>query len=86
MARALDVSIGAASTAVRAAFGGATASQITTENGLVQIDVIYPRDRQLTRDENGRVPIRRNDERIVHLEDVAKLKYEAAPAILTRER
>lgn len=85
MARVLDVPIGAASTAIRAAFGGATASQITTDNGLVQIDVIYPRDRQLSLDEIGRVPIRTNDGRIVHVEDVAHLKYEASPAILTRE-
>ncbi len=85
MARVLDVPIGTASTAIRAAFGGATASQITTENGLVQIDVIYPRDRQLSLVEIGRVPIRTNDGRLVHVEDIAHLKYEAAPAILTRE-
>lgn len=84
MARVLDVPIGTASTAIRAAFGGATASQITTENGLVQIDVIYPRDRQLSLAEIGRVPIRTNDGRLVHVEDVAHLKYESAPAILTR--
>ncbi len=85
MARTLDVPIGTASTAIRAAFGGATASQITTQNGLVQIDVIYPRDRQLSLDEIAQVPIRTNDGRIVHVGDVTHLKYEAAPAILTRE-
>lgn len=65
--------------------GGATASHITTEKGLVQIDVIDSRDRQLSLEEIGRVPIRTNDDRIVHIEHVAKFKYEAAPAILTRE-
>jgi len=84
-ARVLDVPIGTASTAIRAAFGGATASQITTPNGLVQIDVIYPRSRQLSLAEIGRVPIRTGDGRIVHVEDVAHIKYEASAAILTRE-
>jgi len=63
MARALDVSVGSAATAVRAAFGGATASQITIENGLVQLDDI------------ALVPIRTSACQIVHVGDVAHLSF-----------
>ena len=41
-ARALDASIGTALTAVRAAFGGDTATQFTGPQGLKDVQVIYP--------------------------------------------
>jgi len=85
MARALDVPVGAAANAIRAAFGGATASQITTSNGLVQLDVIYPKSRQRSLDDISLVPIRTNSGQIVHVGDVARLKYSESPAILTRQ-
>ncbi len=85
LARTLDVPIGAASTAIRAAFGGATASQIVLKDGLVQIDVIYPRDRQLSLDEIDTVPIRTNSGAIVHVGDIADIKWQPSPSILERE-
>jgi len=85
MARALDVPVGAAASAVRAAFGGATASQITTENGLVQLDVIYPRSGQHSLDDIALVPLRTSAGQIVHVGDVAHLSFSKQPAVLTRQ-
>ena len=42
-AQALNVNIGTASTAARAAFGGVLATQFETPDGLEQVQVIYPR-------------------------------------------
>jgi HAE1 family hydrophobic/amphiphilic exporter-1 len=85
LARTMDVSIGAASTAIRAAFGGAVASQIVTSDGLMQIDVIYPRADQRSLDGVLQVPIRTNSGSIVHVGDVASLRYVPTPNLLTRE-
>ncbi|HYZ16617.1 MAG TPA: efflux RND transporter permease subunit [Candidatus Acidoferrum sp.] len=85
VARTMDVSIGTASTAIRAAFGGAVASQITTPDGLVQIDVIYPRSDRGSLDGVLQTPIRTNSGAIVHVGDVATLRYVPTPNLLTRE-
>jgi HAE1 family hydrophobic/amphiphilic exporter-1 len=85
LARTMDVSIGAASTAIRAAFGGAVASQITTPDGLVQIDVIYPRRDQGSLEGVLETPIRTNGGGIAHVGDVAHLRYLPTPNLLTRE-
>jgi HAE1 family hydrophobic/amphiphilic exporter-1 len=85
LARTMDVNIGAASTAVRAAFGGAVASQIVTPNGLMQIDVIYPRADQRSLDGVLQVPVRTNSGGIVHVGDIATLRYVPTPNLLTRE-
>jgi HAE1 family hydrophobic/amphiphilic exporter-1 len=85
LARTMDVSIGAASTAIRAAFGGAVASQITTRDGLVQIDVIYPRSDRGSLDGVLQTPIRTNGGAIVHVGDVATMRYVPTPNLLTRQ-
>ncbi len=41
-ARSLDASVGTASTAIRAAFGGDLATQFTGEDGLKDVLVTYP--------------------------------------------
>lgn len=85
LARTMDVSIGTASTAIRAAFGGAVASQVTTPDGLVQIDVIYPRSDRGSLDGVLQTPIRTNGGAIVRVGDVATLRYVPTPNLLTRQ-
>ena len=72
-ARALDASVGTASTAVRAAFGGYTATEFTGPNGLKDVQVIYPqRDlRSLAGIES--IPIRANNGSIVTVGDITNL-------------
>ncbi len=85
LARTMDVSIGAASLAIRAAFGGAVASQITTPDGLVQIEVIYPRRDQGSLDTVLQTPIRTNAGGLVHIGDIAHLRYLPTANLLTRQ-
>ena len=59
-AQALNVSIGTAATAARAAFGGAIATQFETADGLEQVQIIYPRQLQASLAELANVPIRSN--------------------------
>ncbi|MDQ2908720.1 MAG: efflux RND transporter permease subunit [Candidatus Eremiobacteraeota bacterium] len=83
-ARVLDVSIGAASTAIRAAFGGALATQYTDTNGRTDVQVIYPRSDQTSLAEIERIPIRANNGSIVHVGDIATLLYTPAPPVISR--
>jgi len=84
MARALDVSVGNAATAVRAAFGGAIASQLETANGLIQIQVIYGRAERHDLGNVLAIPIRANNGSIVHVGDIAALRWSPAPQLITR--
>ena len=60
-ARALDASIGTASTnTVRAAFGGDTATQFTGPEGLKDVQVIYPESDLVSLGAVAAIPIRAN--------------------------
>jgi HAE1 family hydrophobic/amphiphilic exporter-1 len=84
--QALDVTTGVASQAVEASFGGDIATQIETPvNGLTDIEVIYPRSAQSTLDDVLAIPVRSTNGGIVHLGDVAYLKYVPAPLVITRQ-
>src|SRR5581483_1770594 len=84
--QALDVSDGTAAQAVEAAFGGAVATQIETpDRGLTDIEVIYPQSAQTSLADVLAIPIRSQSGGIVHLGDVATLKYSPAPLLITRE-
>ena len=83
-ARALDVSIGTASTAVRAAFGGVIATQFTGANGLEDVQVIYPERDQTDLAAIGAIPIRANGGGIVHVGDVARIVNSPAPPLIAR--
>lgn len=85
LARTLDVSIGAASSTIRAAFGSAVASQIVTPDGLMQIDVTYPRSEQGSLEGVLQTPIRTNTGGIVRVGDIAKLTYNPTANLLTRQ-
>ncbi len=83
-ARALDTSIGAASTAIEASFGGDLATQFTGEDGLKDVIVTYPlRDRQ-SLSEIGSIQLRASDGSIVTVGDIAHLVNAPAPPILMR--
>jgi multidrug efflux pump subunit AcrB len=84
--QALDVTTGTASQAVEASFGGDIATQIETPvNGLTDIEVIYPRSAQSNLDDVLAIPVRSANGGIVHLGDVAYLKYAPAPLVITRQ-
>lgn len=78
-ARALDVSIGAASTAIRAAFGGAIATQFETPDGLEQVQVIYPIADQTDLAAISAIPIRTINGNVVHVGDIATFQNDPAP-------
>ncbi len=84
MARALGVSIGTASSAIRAAFGGDVATELESPNGLVQVEVIYPRTAQQSLANILSIPIRAANGAIVRVGDVAHLSLDPAPVVITR--
>jgi HAE1 family hydrophobic/amphiphilic exporter-1 len=84
MARALGVSIGTAASAIRAAFGGDVATELESPNGLVQVEVIYPRTAQQSLANVLSIPIRAANGSIVRVGDVAHLTLDPAPVVITR--
>jgi multidrug efflux pump subunit AcrB len=62
-AQALNVSIGTASTTIRAAFGGVIATQFTGPDGLKDVQVIYPASDQTNLAAIATIPLRSNTER-----------------------
>jgi HAE1 family hydrophobic/amphiphilic exporter-1 len=83
-ARALNASVGTASTAVRAAFGGDLATQFTGPDGLKDVLVTYPLSQQDSLSEIGQIPIRANDGSIVYVGDIAHLVQDPAPPMIIR--
>jgi HAE1 family hydrophobic/amphiphilic exporter-1 len=84
MARALGVSIGTASSAIRAAFGGDVATELESPNGLVQVEVIYPRTAMQSWANVLSIPVRAANGSIVRVGDVAHLTLDPAPVVITR--
>jgi HAE1 family hydrophobic/amphiphilic exporter-1 len=83
-ARALNTSIGTASTAIRAAFGGVIATQFTGVDGLKDVQVIYPQRDQTNLAAIAAIPVRNNSGDIVHVGDIAHLQYAPAPPLIAR--
>ncbi len=85
-AQSLDASIGTAATAIRAAFGGAQATQIeTADRGLTEIEVIFPRTAQKSLADVLQIPIRAQSGAMIHVGDIAHLRYAPAALLITRE-
>ncbi|MBV8601289.1 MAG: efflux RND transporter permease subunit, partial [Candidatus Eremiobacteraeota bacterium] len=84
-ARNLDVSIGTAATAVRAAFGGALPTQVITSQGLMQVQVIYPLADQTNLADVKAIPIRALNGSVVTVGDVAQLQWAPTLPLITRE-
>jgi HAE1 family hydrophobic/amphiphilic exporter-1 len=83
-ARALNVDIGTASQAVRAAFGGTLATQFDTNNGVKYVQVLYPRADQTSLAALRAIALRTRRGTIVHLGDIAVLQNAPAQALITR--
>ncbi len=83
-ARALDVSIGAATTAASAAFGGDVATQFETADGLEQVEVIYPTEQQTSLAAFATIPVRAQNGNIVHLGDFSSMSWSPAPPLISR--
>jgi HAE1 family hydrophobic/amphiphilic exporter-1 len=83
-AQALNVSIGTAANAARAAFGGSIATQFETADGLEQVQVIYPIEDQTSLQEFNAIPVRSSTNAIVHLGDFASFRWEPAPPLIIR--
>jgi hydrophobic/amphiphilic exporter-1 (mainly G- bacteria), HAE1 family len=83
-ARALDASVGTASTAVRAAFGGYTATEFTGTNGLKDVQVIYPEPDLRSLAGIAAIPIRANNGSIVTVGDITQLTMAPAPPLMMR--
>src|ERR1700680_1440541 len=83
-ARALNVAIGTAATAARAAFGGAIATQFETADGLEQVPGIYPLRGPSHLPTLAVIPVRANNGSIVHLGEFATLRWSPAPPLITR--
>jgi HAE1 family hydrophobic/amphiphilic exporter-1 len=83
-ARALNASIGTASTAVRAAFGGDLATQFTGSDGLKDVLVTYPQTAQTSLAAIEAIPIRAGGGAIVRVGDIATLVQAPAPAMIMR--
>ena len=82
--RALDVSLGTATTAAQAAFGGAIATQFESPQGLIQVQVIYPRDQRNNLSTIAQIPVRTNTGQIVHLGDFSAFRWSPTPPLITR--
>jgi HAE1 family hydrophobic/amphiphilic exporter-1 len=82
--RALDVSIGTATTAARAAFGGVIATQFESPQGLIQVQVIYPRDQRNDLSTIAQIPVRANNGQLVHLGDFTTFRWSPTPPLITR--
>jgi len=83
-AQALNVSIGTAATAARAAFGGAIATQFETPDGLEQVQVIYPKQLQTNLTELANVPVRSQTGQIVRLGDFSHFQSDPVSPLITR--
>jgi HAE1 family hydrophobic/amphiphilic exporter-1 len=82
--RALDVSLGTATTAAQAAFGGAIATQFESPNGLIQVQVIYPRDQRNDLSSIAEIPVRSGNGDLVHLGDFSAFRWSPTPPLITR--
>jgi len=83
-ARALDAAIGTASTAVRAAFGGYTATEFTGPNGIKDVQVIYPQRDLRSLSGLAAIPIRANNGSIITVGDITNLTLQPAPPLMMR--
>lgn len=83
-AQALDASVGTASTAVRAAFGGYTATEFTGSQGLKDVQVIYNEQNLTNLKELEAIPIRANNGSIITVGDIAQLQSQPAPPLMIR--
>lgn len=83
-ARRRHVSISAAATAIRAAFGGVRATQFEVEDGLQGVQVIYPSAFQRDLGQIRSIGVRADNGDIVNVGDIAQLTFTRSPRSIDR--
>jgi HAE1 family hydrophobic/amphiphilic exporter-1 len=83
-ARVLNINIGLAAQAVRAAFGGTLATQFDTVNGTKYVQVLYPQSYASSEANLRNIAIRTSNGSIVHLSDIATLVSDPSQVLITR--
>lgn len=83
-ARGLNVSVGAAAAAVRAAFGGLRALQIQTADGPKNVNVVYPAAAQNDIGRLKAIAVRSETGSLVRLGDFARFTFTDAPRSIDR--
>jgi len=84
-ARVLNVNIGLAAQAVRAAFGGTLATQFDTVNGTKYVQVLYPQSYAGSEANLRNIAIRTSGGSLIHLSDIAKLVSTPSQVLITRD-
>lgn len=84
LTRALDVNIGQAASAIRAAYGGTLATQFDTSRGTKYVQVIYPPAFQTTLRTVSEIPLRSNNGSLTYIGDVAKFVPDPSAPLMTR--
>jgi HAE1 family hydrophobic/amphiphilic exporter-1 len=83
-ARVLNINIGLAAQAVRAAFGGTLATQFDTINGTKYVQVLYPQSFASNEANLRNIAIRTSNGSIVHLSDIATFVSDPSQVLITR--
>ncbi len=83
-ARSLDVDIGLAAQAIRAAFGGTLATQFDTNRGIKYVQVLLPMADQTSLTILKAIPVRTRGGNLIHLGDIAVLQNNPTQALMTR--
>ena len=84
LTRALDVNIGQAASAIRAAYGGTLATQFDTSRGTKYVQVIYPPAFQTTLRTVSEIPLRSNNGSLTYIGDVAQFVPDPSAPLMTR--
>jgi hydrophobic/amphiphilic exporter-1 (mainly G- bacteria), HAE1 family len=84
LTRALNVNIGQAASAIRAAYGGTLATQFDTSRGTKYVQVIYPPAFQTTLRTVSEIPLRSNNGTLTYIGDVAKFVPDPSAPLMTR--
>ena len=84
LTRALNVNIGQAAAAIRAAYGGTLATQFDTSRGVKYVQVIYPPAFQTTLRAVSEIPLRSNGGSMTYIGDVVKLVSNPSSPLMTR--
>jgi HAE1 family hydrophobic/amphiphilic exporter-1 len=84
LARALNVNIGQAASAIRAAYGGTLATQFNTSRGTKYVQVIYPRSFQTTLRTVREIPLRSNAGTLTYIGDIAQFVQNPSSPLMTR--
>jgi hydrophobic/amphiphilic exporter-1 (mainly G- bacteria), HAE1 family len=84
LTRALNVNIGQAASAIRAAYGGTLATQFDTSRGTKYVQVIYPPAFQTTLQTVSEIPLRSNNGTLTYIGDITRFVSDPSAPLMTR--